>query len=177
MNCESCSENLTAYSDGELPSGIAREVRAHLEGCPPCSMELRLLQASAQLADSHLEVIEPSSRIWHGIHRELAEGRPLGDPAIVNFIFARRWLAASALAAGLLVTGFGITMYWQRRAAASELQSYMAAYIEQRESKEATHRPAGMQQPDLKHREFADNPFVVSAVSVEYRNPFRREQP
>ena len=36
MNCKDCSEKLDRFVDRELTEDDVAEVRAHLDGCPPC---------------------------------------------------------------------------------------------------------------------------------------------
>ena len=36
MNCRECVEHLYEYLDRDLTPAVAREIRAHLEACPPC---------------------------------------------------------------------------------------------------------------------------------------------
>jgi len=36
MNCRECVEHLYEYLDRELTPELEREIRAHLEACPPC---------------------------------------------------------------------------------------------------------------------------------------------
>ena len=41
MNCEEASVLMHALIDGELDAGHAREVEAHIAGCPDCAARLR----------------------------------------------------------------------------------------------------------------------------------------
>ena len=36
MKCRECVEHLYEYIDRELTPELEQEIRAHLEGCPPC---------------------------------------------------------------------------------------------------------------------------------------------
>ena len=36
MNCRECVEHLYEYLDRELTPELEREIRAHLQDCPPC---------------------------------------------------------------------------------------------------------------------------------------------
>ena len=49
-SCNSISELLTEYADGELPAADARRIADHLADCPACRAELRLLSRSLDLA-------------------------------------------------------------------------------------------------------------------------------
>ena len=45
MNCDEAEVLLHALFDGELDAGNAREVEAHLAGCPNCAARLREIQS------------------------------------------------------------------------------------------------------------------------------------
>jgi mycothiol system anti-sigma-R factor len=36
MNCRECKEHLYEYLDRELTPAVERDIRQHLEECPPC---------------------------------------------------------------------------------------------------------------------------------------------
>lgn len=61
MACESFSERLDAYVDGELPSTQANEFAMHLRGCAACASEaLERLQMKRSVADAG-KYYEPSA--------------------------------------------------------------------------------------------------------------------
>jgi anti-sigma factor (TIGR02949 family) len=39
MNCRECKEHLYEYLDRELTPAVERDIRQHLEECPPCGEE------------------------------------------------------------------------------------------------------------------------------------------
>ena len=54
MDCRLCSEELTAYIDGELSgTGRGEDPPEHLEKCPPCHEELQALREAAAFVESH----------------------------------------------------------------------------------------------------------------------------
>lgn len=63
MNCRECVEHLYPYLDKELTPDVEREVRAHLEECPPCheqfdfeSFFLQFLRAKARAKNAPPEL-------------------------------------------------------------------------------------------------------------------------
>jgi anti-sigma factor (TIGR02949 family) len=40
MKCRECVEHLYEYLDREVTPDLEREIRAHIEGCPPCGQHL-----------------------------------------------------------------------------------------------------------------------------------------
>lgn len=91
MEHKLCSENLSAYLDGELPPGERSGVEAHLAGCAECRAELEQLKGVSGLLKKH--VMEP---VPLSLRKQVLEPRP-----------ARPWLkpvlALSTAAAGVLV--------------------------------------------------------------------------
>lgn len=91
MEHKLCSENLSAYLDGELPPGERSGVEEHLAGCAECRAGLEQLKGVSGLLKKH--VMEP---VPPALRRQVLEPRP-----------SRPWLkpaiALSAAAAGVLV--------------------------------------------------------------------------
>ncbi|MDB5295779.1 MAG: hypothetical protein JWO31_1762 [Phycisphaerales bacterium] len=126
-----CGELLSAYHDGELSADRAREVAAHLEGCPTCAAELadlRRFSGTFRVAD---KPIGPAPDEWVDrltaageLQRHLestAAAAPARQPAAADPVpFMRlipappdhharrvrvvRWLTAAAASVGLLAT-------------------------------------------------------------------------
>ena len=49
MDCRQCTENLTAYLDGELSAADSAQMRSHLEICDSCTAELRGIRGGGRL--------------------------------------------------------------------------------------------------------------------------------
>jgi len=61
MACESFSEKLDAYVDGELPAAQEKELATHLRGCAPCAADaLERVQMKQSVADAG-KYYEPSA--------------------------------------------------------------------------------------------------------------------
>jgi anti-sigma factor RsiW len=62
MTCDEAEILLHALVDGELDAGHAREVEAHVEGCPRCTAELAAIrQMHAAIAGADLRYAAPAS--------------------------------------------------------------------------------------------------------------------
>lgn len=46
MDCRAVREELVAFLDNEVPSGLRAEIEAHLKGCPDCAREMRALAST-----------------------------------------------------------------------------------------------------------------------------------
>ena len=134
LRCPDVRSRLCAYRDGELPVEQQVAVRAHVQGCRDCSLELEALDllgeairsASHARLDAHGdEVASLHNRVLAGIQAERAEllpqrmGRMLDDLHLV-------WTFAGATVASLacLLAGLGVMRMTLR-----EVPSSMAAVI------------------------------------------------
>lgn len=118
MICQECQDRLHAFLDGELPSHLAEDVQAHLEGCAACFRRSQVEEAFRQALREHLrpESAPPAleSRILAGLDaidarheaEDDGEARRVAMPSWRERGSARRtgWaLAAAAALAGLFV--------------------------------------------------------------------------
>jgi hypothetical protein len=177
MNCQSCSEDLTAYLDGELSRSRAQEISAHLRDCGPCSEELRQLRSAGEFVEAHALSLEPPSHLWNNLRGRIG-GMPeqKAFPGLLQSWFAQRWLPAAASLAAAAAIVLGIWGYLGYRQTERSLQNYMASYIQQRESE--LRRPAadagfeGVFRTAAFESAAPHNPFAESE-SVSFDNPFR----
>ena len=97
MACESWSEKLDAYFDGELAADDARALQEHLRGCSSCAAEglARLQQKLAVRAAGQRFTPDPAFRAR--IEKSIAARKP--SP------WKRYWLPALATAAVLVHCG------------------------------------------------------------------------
>jgi uncharacterized protein HemX len=181
MDCKSCSEELTAYLDGELERARFREVEGHVEGCLPCLEQLEGLKQSGRLVERHLQELEPRPEIWNNLAVRIAASQAKSSSTGVLRLFSRRpWLAACAALAAAVVLAVGLWGLWNYQQSEQMLQQYMSSYIQERDHLEQTvHATAADANPefrtaDVQHLEYADNPFV-EVSDEEFQNPFRWE--
>jgi anti-sigma factor RsiW len=153
MNCETCTENLTAYLDRELASVEAREVREHLEACGPCRSEMHDLEHASQLVQTGAVDLDPRSELWDAVRTRVAAlpvpvapVAPVPRPSSVVPFRSSRWIRTTVLAlAASLTVGVGVRSYWARQEAvrqereAKALDEYMNQYIHLREGQEKEH--------------------------------------
>ena len=111
MTCDDAGVLLHALLDGELDAGHAREVEAHIAGCPRCAAQLRDYRAMRQAMSganlsfaapaalrSRIDAIIPAARA-----RSLAPSR---RSLLQGFAFGSA-LSAAAVAAGLCPLALG----------------------------------------------------------------------
>lgn len=115
MNCAECEILIHALIDGELDAGHAREVEAHVAGCPACAEKLRAFGAlrDAMTAARLKEAAPASLRRRIGAALPLPPGRVtapdgLFRPSRRSFFggFAVGAALSAAVAAGLVLTVF-----------------------------------------------------------------------
>jgi hypothetical protein len=108
MTCERCRELLTDYHFRELPAGLMKEVREHLDQCPDCRGELERLAALTSEVGNALGV-EPFSE--EEIRNTVLKAGAL--PAQKRNFHAWVWVpAAAVLLVGFLVVG--VVRYGER---------------------------------------------------------------
>ena len=181
MNCRDCSDELTAYIDGELDESAAEKMRAHLQKCRPCHDEFMDLKSSTTFIEANMPELEPIPELWNNLRSRIAEMPAPGKASgITRFLGLNGWITVAATAAASIILAFGFWGYTQHRASERELASYMNKYIEMRAMTERFHR---LQLSRLRHNGYSfgllgpgklDNPFSVERpASVD--NPFRLE--
>ncbi len=107
MNCESWTEKLDAYFDGELSAEEALALDGHVRQCPACTAEsLRRLQLkrAVQVAGQRF-VPDPAFRLR--IQKSIAARRPS--------LWTRGWLPILATACAVIVIAFLLTLKRDRR--------------------------------------------------------------
>ena len=108
MVCESWSEKLDAYFDGELPADEARALQEHLRGCPACAAEgLSKLQQKLALRGAG-QRFKPDPAFRARMQESFTPRKP--SPR------KRYWLSVLATAAVLLIaSAILLTMNRERR--------------------------------------------------------------
>ena len=107
MNCESWTEKLDAYFDGELSAEEARALDAHVRQCPACTAEsLRRLQLKRAVQTAGQRFVpDPAFRLR--IQKSVAARRPS--------LWTRRWLPILATACAVIVIASLLTLKRDRR--------------------------------------------------------------
>jgi len=174
MDCSQCSNNLTAYLDGELLSSYEQEVSSHLQACTKCTRELRKMEASAEFVEEHAHNLELSPDLWNNLYTRIAPMPAPGHAGGISRLWAKnRWLTAAVAVAATVVLALVLGAYLEEQ---REIQRYMSDYILERESGEQItgSRINAAQSSETGALEFIEleNPFVTTKP-VSLQNPFR----
>ncbi len=108
MSCETWTEKLDTYFDGELSPEEARALNEHLCQCTSCATEglRRLQQKRAVQAAAQRFMPDPAFR--GRVQKKIAAPRPI--------LWSRRWLPVLVtVAASVLIAGFLVTFQRTRR--------------------------------------------------------------
>jgi anti-sigma factor RsiW len=182
MDCRQCTEDMTAYLDGELAEADAEQMKVHLNKCDSCSYECDELRESKTLVATHAAEILPAPEIWNNLRARIQEmPPPVGSSGFFRFLVVNRWATAVATLAATVLLAIGMWGYMQYRQTQSDLESYMNDYIEMRNIAERLHslrmadsagRPASM---ETRLPGAPENPFA-DIRPVSFNNPFRVEE-
>jgi predicted anti-sigma-YlaC factor YlaD len=161
MDCEQCSENLTALLDGELSPADSQRIESHLRLCRVCSEELQSLREAAEFLQSHHRDLVPSRGAWNMVRARIGErgAAPVARPSVFNRF---RW-AMVALAV-VAIFAFGYTEYQQIEE--RNFERYVTQYVHERETQIT--RQATTKNP------YESNPFLEVKETV-VGNPFLSE--
>jgi negative regulator of sigma E activity len=114
MNCVRIREQLPSLLDDRLATAAAREIRAHLAGCPECEREFTTLSQTLRALDA-MPAPSPTPRLRARVYAAIAaEQHALRTPAPAPIAAAPKpaarsrwfWLVQPLAAAALLVLGF-----------------------------------------------------------------------
>jgi len=129
MDCKRCTENLTAYLDGELSPVDSEQVRSHLEICASCAVELRSFQAASNFVASHASELELRSQSWDTVYNRISA---TGSRSPFAFLILKRWSSALATLAVVMAVAFGYLWYQQDQR--RSLDEYISHYVKMREA-------------------------------------------
>src|ERR1700758_3774649 len=102
MQCDSASERLDAYLDGELSLETSAAIREHLNGCTPCSAQIAdtaRLQRALLVARGHFA---PSAEFRQRIQKQVARSRrhtwilplvPIAAAMAALVVFVSLWVS------------------------------------------------------------------------------------
>ena len=172
MDCNKCSDELTALLDGELGAREAEQVRSHLNVCKSCSDELRSLQESKEFIEARVVELTPRPEAWNLVRARIYTDPPLTP---VRFYTLTRWRVAMAAMALIAAFGLGYLQYQQTQR--KVLEQYISRYIQERDARGQAKPVLTSTQSDADLNEMSpapDNPFLeIKAVVSD--NPFRSE--
>jgi anti-sigma factor RsiW len=171
MDCKQCTENLTAFLDGELRTSDSAQMRLHLDICPSCAAELCSLKESANYIESHHRDLEPRLESWNMVRARLSTA---DSSAWFHFFAPNRWRIAFATFA--IVAALGIGYLQVRQFQRRNLENYISQYIQDREARSQVQSIQWNAELNSQIEiPYADNPFIeIRAASEE--NPFSSEE-
>ena len=158
MDCRKCTDNLTAYLDGELSPADSAQLHSHLETCVFCTAELRSFEEAANFVQTHTRDLEIRPESWNVIYDRIHTAR-LASPFGV---LLPKW--SQTLAATAILAAFGLGYLWYQHDQKKSLDNYISQYVK---SREAEFRLQAM-------NAFLPNPFTEAKPAPE-KNPFRLE--
>jgi hypothetical protein len=160
MDCNQCTDNLTAYLDGELSLADSARTESHLATCVSCAAELSGLREAAAFVESHKRDLEIKPESWNAVYDRVS-GQRSASP--FRFLLPK-WSTMLSLAAVAAV--FVLGSLWYQSYQNRSLDDYISQYMRTRE---AVLRPQTMSS-------FAPNPFTEAKPAPD-TNPFRLEDP
>jgi anti-sigma factor RsiW len=168
MNCQSCSEALTALLDDELAADEQKTVLSHLSECPDCKQEFESLRWAFSLTEqAHSIRFEPS--LWSRVESELTTEKT-GFGSFFETLFLPRWRPIAA-AAGVILIALVIFVSFPSTEVDPSLEREFTQFIQEREEISRENRRILFERrSNRNHRE--GNPFV-RPVSYERTNPFQ----
>jgi len=184
MNCQKCSQNMSAYLDGELDTQASGRTEAHLSSCDACSAELQSLRESARFIEANTAEPRLSPETWVKIHERISAPEiRVAKPQWSEFFFGqRRWLMGATAAAALLISvGIG-SLLIQRRQVERDAFALMERYSRMRDIEEQWHFAQEVDPAIVPPEDIAGitppaiNPFAVVKYDPD-KNPFRSEEP
>ncbi len=176
MNCQECTENLTAYLDHELSGTETTVLEMHVDACSKCNEELRSLRESTGFFDSNALEIELSPALWNNVRVRITPmPSPTGSSRFWGSLAVPRWARAATAVVAVFVLGLGAREYMQYHRSHKALAQYMTKYVQAREAQEVAHRASRAPATRAIHKEYSDNPFVSTTEEVSYSNPFREQ--
>lgn len=181
MDCRQCSDDLTAYMDGELAESAAQQLKQHLEHCELCRAEYEELRDTATFVSEHAADLEPVPEIWNNLRSRIAElPAPAGSFGVFRFLAMNRWAGMLSTVAATAVLALGLWGYERYEQSRSELESYMNEYIQMRAAQERQYELQMIQERDdalqgaPEAERAIDNPFADTRP-VALTNPFHAE--
>lgn len=168
MECEVCSESLTALADGELSAGERKEVENHLGICARCREEHESLLASFRLTE-HLPEMELNPHLWEHVLAQIA-ALPEPRPRALRRIWPLplRW-APVAGTLGIIIVSVGL--FWSYSLQREALEERLQSYVTERERIEQQHLSFFGRDPGGTLDPIYSNPFADHDHEAE-QNPF-----
>ena len=127
MNCQEWTDRFDEFLDDQLDAAEAKDLRAHLAGCPSCVAELESIRELRDLAAALPRSLEPSRDLWPGVEARISGAE------VVHGRFGRRALLAAA--AAVVVVSSVVTAYFIGRSQAVVVTAEPPAVVEYGPSK------------------------------------------
>jgi hypothetical protein len=124
MNCHRHGERLSALADDELHERDAAWLQAHMDECPECRAELRLVRLIKQTIRAHARCVDPPEGFWLGVRARMTQM----DRAARRASHPTLFLPPAAAVAGIvLLTLVVATVIWQSQQRPLPVQAVLFA--------------------------------------------------
>lgn len=167
MECQDCSESITALVDNALRPEQRRKVEEHISACSDCQAELRMHQLTVELANQ-LPEPTPNPVLWSRIEAELLRETSSEETFWSQFrlLWAKKWIPAAALGA----TGFLAFFLWPSSSA--PMEEDFANFLRERTQISIEHNTILFSDGERPERRSSLNPFIRPVSHLE-QNPFQ----
>src|SRR5262249_1666674 len=127
MDCSQARDRMFEFLDEELSGGLEEGFRAHLEACPACARELRLLSLPRRLGRA-LPVFEPSPFFYQRLRAQLDSAAAPQPVTVWQILLGLSRQVVPALASITLVL-VSVFIYTQLRAPQIDFQAYDSIFL------------------------------------------------
>ena len=110
MKCKKYEEKIVLYLYGELNESDKAELESHVKECPACLEDLEYTKKVFKIVDANKEIAPEAN--WEKCWREIGAGTQVEPHKQKSFLFAPRWVYATAALLLVFVLGALIGKYW-----------------------------------------------------------------
>ncbi len=125
MKCEECLQVIEEYFDGELDTGVAARISAHLAKCENCARELEALRDEQNLYALYRRDVEVTPQLWTSVASRIREEKAAHASSPAN-----RWRErlASLFGTPRLSPAFAFALLILAVGATAGLMKYMQSH-------------------------------------------------
>lgn len=166
MECQDCTDSLTAHIDGELDPDLTISVELHLESCEGCRQDYRSLLECSDLME-RVPWIQPDPLLWSSISANIL---PLHLPESPWKRFLLPLTSHPWIPVGAGTLGVAVVSLLLLQPSGSGTREALSEYIQVRERIEMRHETS-IQNVGFQN---STNPFRAESIRPR-SNPFSKE--